>query len=133
MKYCLDCNKPKSNKGNYCKEHGYSHRTRPSGLTYKLVKVNSTTFKKGHKSWNENTIKLDFDGKSYDGIHTWVERILGLAKNGECEKCNSSNNLQWSNKSSLYLADISDWQRLCTKCHARYDYENFGARKEFYT
>lgn len=53
MKYCMDCNKPKSNKGTYCKEHGYKHRSRPIGLKY-------------------------------------------------------------------------------IKCHARYDFEQFGARKEFY-
>lgn len=34
MKYCLDCELPKSNKGKYCKKCGYKHRVRPKGLIY---------------------------------------------------------------------------------------------------
>jgi len=133
MKYCLDCSQPKSKKGNYCKKCGYSHRSRPSGLIYMKHKENPTSFKKGQKPWNKGTIKLTFDGKTYYGIHTWIERIMGFARNGICEKCGISKKLQWSNKSGLYLAKVSDWQRLCTRCHCKYDYEKFGARKEFYT
>ena len=50
-KYCLDCNKEKSKKGLYCKVCGYKHRTRARGLKYKLVKINPTSFKKGHETW----------------------------------------------------------------------------------
>lgn len=52
MKYCLDCNQSKSDKGLYCKKDGYKHRKRPSGLNYILHKINPTSFKKGNKSWN---------------------------------------------------------------------------------
>lgn len=40
----------------YCsKKCFYEYRKRPSGLTYKLVKENPTSFKKGQKPWNYGT------------------------------------------------------------------------------
>lgn len=132
MKYCLDCGKPKSRKGNYCKLCGYRHRTRPKGLEYEIHKENPTWFKKGHVPANLGK-RREFLGKTKDGLHDWVERNLGKAKDGICEKCKSNKNMQWSNKSGKYKKEFSDWQRFCNKCHARYDYENFGARKVFYT
>lgn len=44
MKYCLDCNKLKSRKGNYCRKCGYRHRIRPSGLVYKIKVINKGWF-----------------------------------------------------------------------------------------
>lgn len=131
MKFCLDCQKPKSRKGNYCKPCGYNHRIRPKGLKYVLYKENPTAFKKGHVPANKGK-RSKFMGRSYDGLHDWVERNLGKAKDGICEKCGSVRNLQWSNKSGRYMRDLKDWQRYCQKCHSRYDYDNFKARKAFY-
>lgn len=131
MKHCLDCGKEKSKKGSYCKKCGYKHRLRPKGLKYKLVKENPTSFKKGQVPWNFGR-RGDFTGKSLDGLHDWVERNLGKAREKECEKCGSKKNMQWSNKSGKYLKEFIDWQSLCAKCHQRYDFELFGARKAFY-
>jgi hypothetical protein len=55
MKYCLDCEKPKSDKGSYCKVCGYKHRVRPKGLLYIKHKENPTSFKKGQVPWNKGT------------------------------------------------------------------------------
>jgi hypothetical protein len=131
MKLCLDCEKPKSYKGNYCKKCGYKHRIRPKGLKYKLLKHNPTSFVKGAIPWNKGR-RSGFRGKTKDGLHDWVERNLGKAKYGVCEKCANTKNMQWSNKSGRYLKKLTDWQRLCNKCHSRYDFEMFGARKKFY-
>ena len=54
MKLCLDCKKPKSHKGNYCKPCGYKHRIRPKGLIYKIVVENKGWLKKGDIPWNKN-------------------------------------------------------------------------------
>jgi len=29
--------------------------------------------------------------------------------------------IQWANKDHKYKRDISDWMRLCAKCHTHYD------------
>ncbi len=41
-------------------------------------------------------------------------------------------NIQWANKTGKYLLIRADWLQLCKKCHQRYDWESFGARKVFY-
>lgn len=109
----------------------YKYRRRPSGLRYILVKDNPTSFKKGHIPKIKGK-RGPFEGKTKDGLHSWVERNLGKPR--ECEFCRtkSSRIFQWSNKSGQYKPVLSDWQRLCVKCHSRYDYEKFGARKIFY-
>jgi hypothetical protein len=34
---------------------------------------------------------------------------------------NIGHKIHWSNKSGKYLRDISDWRRLCVKCHKFFD------------
>ena len=107
-------------------------KNRPSGLTYIKHKENPTSFKQGMIPWNKGK-RGEFKGKSYDGLHDWVERNLGKARDGVCSNCEGSRNLQWANISNEYKPDLSDWKILCKKCHAKYDYEQVGARRVFYT
>ena len=69
------------------------------------------------KHWNW---KGDLVG--YWGLHNWVSRQLG--KPTQCEFCGTgkARKFEWANKSGNYLRDITDWLRLCTKCHRNYDY-----------
>ena len=102
-------------------------RKRPKGLKYNLKVTN-----KGwglQAGWNKG-LRGKFTGKTKDGLHDWVERNLG--KPQICEKCDSTKNIEWSNVSGQYIKNLLDWQRLCKKCHCRYDFEKFGARKVFY-
>lgn len=120
-------------RGKYCsKACMYTYRTRPSGLTYNIVATNRGWFKKGEAPPNAGKQRPDLwkEDYGYDAIHEWVARWA--IDTGECEQCGSGKNLEWSNKTGKYLRDLEDWQRLCKKCHHRYDYENFGARKVFY-
>jgi len=63
------------------------------------------------------------DKVKYRGLHNWVERTLG--KPDSCEHCPrkglSGHQIHWANKSGRYLRDVSDWIRLCAKCHSKYD------------
>ena len=54
-------------------------------------------------------------------VHVWITRKKGQPK--FCEFCKSTTEKQydWSNISLKYLRNLSDWQRLCRKCHIKYD------------
>ncbi len=77
--------------------------------------------RKGEKVHNYKGEKV-----SYTGLHQWVRRELGSPN--KCEECGLSEipkgmkrYFQWANVSREYKRDLSDWIRLCCKCHAKYD------------
>ena len=94
---------------------------------------NTFGFKKGIAPWNKgmeyNQIKGEkhFAWKGnkvgYEALHTWIYRNLG--KPTQCEFCGrdglSGKYIHWANKSRKYLRTLSDWLRLCAKCHWKYD------------
>lgn len=57
----------------------------------------------------------------YRALHVWVSRHKGTPK--ICENCkdNTAHRYHWANKSKEYRRELSDWIRLCPKCHYRYD------------
>lgn len=62
------------------------------------------------------------DNVGYRGIHHWMEKILG--KPNYCEHCKKENKkkYEWANIDHKYKRKVSDYIRLCTKCHRKYDY-----------
>ena len=56
------------------------------------------------------------------GLHNWVKRHKGTPK--ICEHCGNkkAKKYEWANKSRKYKRSLDDWLRLCTSCHAKYDY-----------
>lgn len=64
-----------------------------------------------------------FKGTSaeYDALHYWVHRHLGKPQG--CENCGTTKERRydWANISGDYLYDLSDWARLCVRCHAHID------------
>ena len=62
----------------------------------------------------------------YRSLHKWVERQLG--KPSFCEQCKDvtlkHRQYHWANISNKYKRDTNDWQRLCAKCHKKYDKNN---------
>lgn len=62
------------------------------------------------------------DKVGYEALHTWVARHLGKPKH--CAFCQTikAKKFEWANISRTYKRDLSDWIRLCTKCHRLYDY-----------
>lgn len=62
------------------------------------------------------------DKAGYRAKHLWIERKLG--KPMKCKKCGVEgigHKIQWANKSHKYKRKISDWIRLCAKCHGIFD------------
>lgn len=59
----------------------------------------------------------------YSAIHKWVAKQLGQPL--ECENCGISGSnpyqFHWANISGDYTRDLSDWARLCARCHWHYD------------
>lgn len=64
------------------------------------------------------------DKVQYRGLHNWIERKCG--KPTKCEHCGkdglTGHKIHWANKSGKYLRKLSDWLRLCAKCHKQYDH-----------
>lgn len=124
---CLQCAKQyriplsryKNGRGKYCsKKCQYINK---QGIRYSI----GTEFKKGQVPWNKGADchygNYKGDEVSIRALHNWVARKLG--KPSKCEHCNITNakRYEWSNISKKYKRDLSDWQRLCTRCHMIYD------------
>ena len=111
---CLECSKifltnnteikRRGGGGKVCSRECYYNRLR------KIIKKDEDS-----PNW-----KGDLVGKT--ALHNWVERKLGKPR--ICEHCKTKNSkkYEWANKSRLYKRELSDWMRLCTKCHSIYDY-----------
>lgn len=88
----------------------------------------NTEFKKGISSNNskrlaslprgENHYKWAGDKVGYQGIHSWVEKVLGTPN--LCMICGTtkSKRFMWHNLSGEYKRNEHDWERVCAKCHA---------------
>ena len=62
------------------------------------------------------------DNVSYRNLHKWVVKWRGQPDTCEdCGKKGTSHQMHWANKSHQYLRQLSDWIRLCVKCHKKYD------------
>lgn len=81
-----------------------------------------TEFKKGQTFGNRNQ-KWKGDNVGYKALHLWVSRWRGKPK--ICEQCGkieeNTYRIHWANKSHLYKRDLSDWIRLCSFCHKKFD------------
>lgn len=69
-----------------------------------------------HPNWKGDNVK-------YRALHHWVNNKLGRPK--FCENCKNSklNHRQyhWANISGNYKRIITDWRRLCVRCHKAFD------------
>ena len=113
-KKCDYCNKivpwPKKDKNSTFSEKRYAVK-KFCNLSCRYKKWKGI----GSPSWKK---KL-----TYTGIHAWVVRELG--KPHFCEHCGNRKlnhrQYQWANMDNTYKRKLSDWVRLCTKCHSDYD------------
>lgn len=105
-----------------------ANMTRRSGLKYQLKVVNRAWIKPGQrfapqhefvKGGSSHNFKAE--GVGYCALHDWVSRHKGKA--AKCEKCKSTVNVQWANKSWEYKRELDDWLELCYRCHRKYDRE----------
>lgn len=84
----------------------------------------SRGFQKGQRL-NESHHNWKGDRVGYFALHSWIRRRLGQPK--ECTVCGEndpSKRYEWANISKEYKRDITDWQRMCKKCHNDFDQVN---------
>jgi hypothetical protein len=102
----------------YRRHMSEAHKGKESPLKGKHVLLNTgrTHFKPGSTPWNYKE-----DNLSYQAIHNWIRRMLG--KPIFCEGCGSEDSIkyEWANISGKYKRELSDWTRLCKRCHNVFD------------
>jgi hypothetical protein len=94
----------------------------------------------GQKAWNtgiqyelgEEHWNWSGDEVGYRGIHHWIIKRLG--KPTTCAHCGETDlvghKIHWANLSGKYKRDISDWMRLCARCHKRMDVGKLQINKQ---
>ena len=73
-----------------------------------------------HFAWKGGISRKNTD---YRYLHNWINKSLW--KSPQCEFCErdglSGHQIHWANKSREYKKELTDWLRLCVKCHKAYD------------
>ncbi len=106
------------------------------GAFGKRSKKQRETISRGHfgqRAWNKGEKRPEFRGENnpawkgdkvgYRALHHWVNRRLGKPMCCDSCGCTSLKRYHWANKSGKYKREITDWIRLCPKCHGQYDKE----------
>lgn len=105
----------------------------PTNLAQLKIMAKGNKYRVGKIPWNKGKKIPEMSGEArynwkganvgYSALHSWVRRNLGRPKN--CLECGfESDNIRqfhWANVSREYKRDLSDWIRLCAKCHKAYD------------
>lgn len=132
----------RNTKGQFVKGYGFWKGKKRPGLK------TSTTFEKGHKTWNkglklpeqtgERNATWKGDNVGYSGIHAWVVRSNGKANH--CVNCQLDKApigwkkyFQWANISGKYKRDLNDWKQLCVMCHRVFDGFNMLTKEQAVT
>jgi len=102
----------------HCKRLSESHKGQVSCWKGKKILQNS-----GEKNnmWKGSDV-------GYRSLHSWVIRQKGQPN--KCEDCGEDNLvghlIHWANISGKYKRDLTDWKRLCVKCHSKFDKLKYG-------
>ena len=128
-KNCLQCKKSfiphRESKGIFCSLPCY-HKNM-------IGKIGNIKYRKTFIAWNKGKKMPEISGEnnyqwkgvkvSYRTLHKWVEKLLG--KPHKCDDCGNDSlrhrQYHWSNVSGNYKRELTDWRRLCAKCHKAYD------------
>ena len=94
-----------------------------TGNIYSIGRVPWNKGKRFTQVTGENNRLWKGSKVSYFALHSWVRRHLGAPN--ECSKCgdNSSHRYHWANIDHTYKRNLTDWIRMCPKCHMSYDKE----------
>ena len=100
---------------------------KPSPL--KGIKRNKDTLLKF--KYGKDNVNWKGDEVGYAALHDWVTRKLGTPN--VCNNCSEVHNrCHWHNVSKRYKRDLTDWVRLCPRCHTKAEMEHgtlYGPKK----
>ena len=118
--------KCRKNTAKFCSTKclGIANGKRATGKQYMLGTKQSpeTISKRMLNMRGESNHKWKGDEVSYRSLHKWVERQLGKPTTcTDCGKVGYGRQIHWANVSQEYKRDVSDWMRLCAKCHKSHD------------
>lgn len=101
------------------KKNGFYGKTHTPEVRAKIAETSRGKVNEQNGNWKG-------DDANYGSKHIWVYRRLGQPH--YCEHCKRSDlkhrQYHWANVSGEYKRIISDWIRLCVKCHKKYDKDN---------
>lgn len=91
---------------------------------YSRGRPNSGRFKKGLKRPDyseEKSPTWKGEKAGYSALHYWIRNKLG--RPSICFHCKRTDQkrYEWANISGKYKRDVTDWIRLCKKCHTKLD------------
>lgn len=83
-----------------------------------LVKMSQVKLGKRNPMWTGKAVPIN---AHYTKVHRWIIKELG--KPQFCQNCGDQEKgrYEWANVSHDYKYEISDWARLCPRCHRNYD------------
>lgn len=101
----------------FSKEHNEKIRLAKIGTKRsEETKMKMSIMRKG-KYLGEESSRWKGDNVGYGALHDWVKRRLDCPKIcSQCEDLNAKK-YEWHNVSGNYKRDLSDWTRLCNRCH----------------
>jgi len=92
------------------------HCKKTPGRNHKgqFLKGHSETRGKQHGQWKGDKV-------GYSALHEWLRLRLGNPK--VCDRCPDlkAKRYEWANISGKYKRILSDWERLCVRCHRKKD------------
>jgi len=112
----------KAHKGKkFTKEH--KRKLSVAKLGTKRSEETKKKISDGHKG--EKAYQWKGDDVGYRALHHWVQKQLGTPR--FCEECGNRSlehrQYHWSNISGKYKRKLTDWRRLCVKCHLTLDHQ----------
>src|SRR3990167_9867025 len=103
------------------KGHSTSEKVR-----LRASKLNLGKFGDNHPSGGSKHPAWKGENVGYLALHAWIRRRKGTPDT--CEHCKKTGlkgkSIHWANTNHEYQRKLSDWIRLCTKCHRQYDITN---------
>ena len=122
----------KTGRGRFCSPSCRSkvsgvenYKNLSSGQKQKLATLSSIRLRQTRrKQASDQTLQPHWKGDKvgYSGLHRWLKDRFGIPK--YCEMCGTKDQnkkYEWANISGQYRRDRSDFIRLCTLCHRRWD------------
>jgi len=82
--------------------------------------------------FSERNVNWKGEEASLVAKHAWIKVRAG--RPNYCEKCKTTTakKFEWANISGKYKRDVTDYLRLCSSCHLKFDKRGFKKNHKYY-